>query len=387
MKTDAIKLTDQELRSSRGGAALAFGLGRSLSLILLLTISCSSSLAADSKFYFPPAGVEWEKIEATDAGWNADKLNAALKLAGDSKSSGVVVLWKGRILAEEYWSLKDREGVSRRYFGGRRGEDAAGRAIEDVASCQKSVVAILTGMARERGLIEIEKPASEYLGKGWSKASPEQEAKITVRHLLTMTSGLTDALAYQAPAGSRWRYNSTAYSRTRDAIAKGSGKSANDFTRKWLTSRIGMNDSSWAQRPGAVRDPQQNQLGFATTARDLARLGLLVLARGDWNGETILKDEAFLKEILSPSQKLNPSYGYLWWLNGQKTPAQGRRKARNSMIPNAPNDLVAANGALGRKLWVVPSLDLIVTRLGDTPRQGFDNQFWRLMMEAAPKKR
>lgn len=355
-------------------------------LLFHALILSPSSQAAAAEFYFPPADGEWKKIEADDADWNADKLTAALKLAGDNKSSGVVVLWRGRILAEKHWKLKGGQGVSLRYSGALRGKDADGHVIEDVASCQKSVVAVLTGMARERGLIEIEKPASEYLGKGWSDALPGQEAKITVRHLLTMTSGLSDRLGFQAPAGSRWRYNSTAYSRTRDAIAKTSGKSANEFTRKWLTSRIGMNDSSWQQRPGAARDPQQNQLGFATTARDLARFGLLVLAKGDWNGEAVLKDKAFLKEILSPSQTLNPSYGYLWWLNGQKMPAQGRRRARNSMIPDAPKDLVAANGALGRKLWVVPSLGLVVARLGDTPGQGFDNQFWKLMMEAAPNQ-
>lgn len=366
MKTHAIKIT--------------LGIG----LLIVGHALRPAASAAEANFYFPPAGAEWEKVAAADAGWNADKLEAALKLAGENTSSGVVVVWKGRILAEKYWNLKDQKGVSLRYFGGVRGKDADGRVIEDVASCQKSVVSILTGMARERGLIEIERPASEYLGEGWSQASPEQEAKITVRHLLTMTSGLTDQLGYQAPAGALWRYNSTAYSRTRDAIAKASGKSANEFTREWLTSRIGMNDSSWKQRPGAARDPQQNQLGFATTARDLARLGLLVLAKGEWAGETVIRDKAFLKESLSPSQKLNPSYGYLWWLNGQKRPAQGRRPASRSMIPTAPDDLVAANGALGRKLWIVPSLDLLVTRLGDSPGQGFDNQFWKLMMEAAP---
>jgi hypothetical protein len=48
--------------------------------------------------------------------------------------------------------------------------------------------------------------------------------------------------------------------------------------------------------------------------------------------------------------------------------------------------LVVASGALGRKLWVVPSLDLVVTRLGDTPGPRFDNQFWTRLMAAAPKK-
>ena len=55
-------------------------------------------------------------------------------------------------------------------------------------------------------------------------------------------------------------------------------------------------------------------------------------------------------------------------------------------MPNAPRDLVAANGALGRKLWVAPSLDLVVTRLGDALGPGFGNRFRKLIMEAASKR-
>ena len=52
------------------------------------------------------------------------------------------------------------------------------------------------------------------------------------------------------------------------------------------------------------------------------------------------------------------------------------------MIPSAPADLVAALGALGRTCYVVPSLDLVVTRLGDQPSRDFGEQFWRLLMAA-----
>lgn len=358
----------------------------SLSAAAVILAPSLAAKDAGKTLYFPPAGADWAIVTPQDSGWDFAKLKAALKFAGERNSSGVVALWRGRILAEQYWDLKGKNGVSLRYFGGVRGRDSAGHVIEDVASVQKSVTAVLVGVARDRGLIEVAKPVSEYLGKGWSQATPAQEGTITVRHLMTMSSGLTEKLSYQGPAGKRWHYNTTAYSRTRDILVKVSGQSANELTRNWLTGRMGMKDSQWTQRPGAKRDPQQNQLGFATTARDLARFGLLVLAQGEWDGATLVQDKDYLKMMLRPSQKLNPAYGYLWWLNGQKRLARGQRPASTSMLPAAPNDLVVASGALGRKLWVVPSLDLVVTRLGDTPGPRFDNQFWTRLMAAAPKK-
>ena len=351
-------------------ATLLFGLAR-------------GSQAADPGFYFPPNAPSWEQASPEQAGFIPKKLETALAYAGSNKSSGVVMLWKGRIVAEKYWELTRAEGASPRYLNGIRGKDDQGRVIEDVASVQKSITATLVGIAQERKLVKIDNPASDYLGKGWSEAPREQEAKITVRHLLSMTSGLNEKLQFAAAAGTRWQYNSTAYSRSRDCVAQASGMPANAFTKEWLTGRIGMNDSSWRQRPGATRDLQQNQLGFATTARDLARFGLLILAKGRWDNQVIFGDRDYLEEMLSPSQKLNPAYGYLWWLNGQEFVLRGRRRVAGPTIPNAPKDLVAANGALERKCWIVPSLDLVVTRLGDQPAdRGFDNQFWKLLVDA-----
>ena len=130
-----------------------------------------------------------------------------------------------------------------------------------------------------------------------------------------------------------------------------------------------------------------NALGFATTARDLARFGLLILADGQWNGETVIADRDYLHAALRPSQKLNPSYGYLWWLNGQSEVARGAgERGKDPLIPPAPPDLVAALGAVDRKLYVAPSLELVVTRLGDSTGPNFQNDFWKLLMEAAPKQ-
>jgi CubicO group peptidase (beta-lactamase class C family) len=262
-----------------------------------------------------------------------------------------------------------------------------------VASVQKSIVAFLAGAAEGRKQLDLSAPVSRYLGKGWSKADADAEDRIAVRHLMTMTSGLTDGGVYQRPAGEAWRYNTGMYSRMLGVLEKATGSNIDTMTRDWLTAPTGMTDSQWQARPWSAGNDTANAIGFTTTARDLARFGLLVLNEGVWNGKDLLQNRGFLKRMLSPSQLLNPSYGLLWWLNGQpRTQIAGAAQPRDGMlIPSAPADLVAALGALDRKCYVVPSLGLVVTRLGDrtdaqeTESQTFNNEFWALLMKAAPR--
>ena len=62
------------------------------------------------------------------------------------------------------------------------------------------------------------------------------------------------------------------------------------------------------------------------------------------------------------------------------------KRERSIVRAKAPREMFSANGALNRRCFVVPSMQLVVTRLGDNPRDGqvFDRQFWRLLIEAAP---
>lgn len=364
-----------------------------ISLSFLL-VAYGPAAEAPGGLYFPPPDGEWESIRPEDAGWDSAKLNAALDFAGERKSSGVVVLHRGRIMAERYWELGSPETSENRqpnrYSSMRHGADAEGRAIEDVASVQKSVISVLVGIARHRGLVQLGDPVDKYLGEGWSKAPREAEARITLRHLISMSTGLTGKLEYNAPAGTKWQYNTAAYALTRDALAAAAGKDPNALTSEWLTGRIGMADSSWVPRPGIIQRMAANTHGFATTARDLARFGLLVLADGVWEETVIIEDREYLRESLLPSQEMNPSYGYLWWLNGQSHAMRGAGQTRTPgwLIPSAPKDLVAGLGALGRKLYVVPSLGIVITRLGDAAEiageERFNRGFWARMMAAAP---
>lgn len=349
---------------------------------LTLTAGAENTKNA-AAFYFPPQNGAWETITPASVGWNKAKLEAALEYAGAQKSSGVVILHRGKILAERHWKMTptgNEKAKQLAYFQRLQVLDN-GHAKEDIASAQKSVVSFLTGIAQEKGFLQLDDPVSKHLGVGWSRASTEQESKITLRHLISMSSGLNEGLTYQAPPGTKWKYNTDAYGMTLRALSAATGLERNELTRLWLTDKIGMAHTEWIARPGADLSPLTNPVGLSTTARDLARFGLLVQANGVWNGQVILGDNNYLQTSLQTSQKMNPAYGYLWWLNGHRRMG----KTGTWLAKEAPADLVAAQGALGRKLYIVPSLDLVVTRIGNEAAQSFNNEFWKRLMAAAPK--
>ncbi|PQO26565.1 serine hydrolase domain-containing protein [Blastopirellula marina] len=349
----------------------------SLSIACWMVWLCWSGFAVRAdEIYFPPQSGEWETVEPAAVGWDAAGLQKALDYAQSQRSTGVVVLYRGRILAEGNWQPREKDsGLLNRLL--QRG--ASERGVEDVASAQKSVTSFLVGVAQEKGLLSLDDSVSKYLGESWAEGKPEEVRAIKIRHLLEMTSGLNEQLKVQHPAGSKWQYNTAAYAKTVDVLEKAAGMDRRQLTEKWLTGPIGMTDSTWiARRTGAA-----NSFGFATTARDLARFGLLVAAEGHWGTQVVLADQKYLAAATHSSQRLNPFYGYLWWVNNDAFSAAARLQT-----PTAPADMFSAKGALGRRCYVVPSLDLVVTRLGNNPGNAaqFDARFWELLMAAAPKK-
>lgn len=348
--------------------------------ILCLQVAVTSHAA---ELYFPPDNGEWENVSPESAGWNADLLDAALDVAGSRDSSGVVILHKGRIMAERYWDAPQVAAYQQLLTG----YDDLGHALEDVASAQKSVVATLTGMAQERGYLSIDDSVTDYLGAGWSQASPEQERAITIRHLLTMTSGLATDFSYEAEPGSKWLYNTPVYHALMPTLMAATGLSRNQLTVGWISAPLGMHNTAWTPRPWA---DAAIAVGLSTTAREMARFGLMIQAGGRWGDEVIIADQSYLDEMLSPSQSLNPAYGFLWWINGQDSaldPSARARRSEGALIPSAPADLVAMQGAGDRKLYLVPSLNLVITRLGYTGAKdgvSFNEAFWEALMKAAP---
>jgi CubicO group peptidase (beta-lactamase class C family) len=248
--------------------------------------------------------------------------------------------------------------------------------VEDVASVQKSVISLLIGVAAEQGLLELDTPVNLLLGDGWSRATKDQESAITVRHLLSMTSGLDLALEFDAAAGTTWRYNTNAYSVLVPVLEAATRQDIAALTQAWVAQPLGLTDTAWRPRPWVRDDMDANRIGLYTTARDLARLGQMLLNDGVWQERRVVPSD-YLQLMTMPSQALNPAYGLLWWLNGQPL-------GDSALAPAAPGDMFAAQGALGRKLYVVPSLALVVVRLGDQPEEAFNHELWQRIMAAAP---
>jgi CubicO group peptidase (beta-lactamase class C family) len=257
--------------------------------------------------------------------------------------------------------------------------------FEDVASQQKSFVAILVGAAIDKGLLDIAKPVSVYAGDRWSKASPEQEAKITVRNLIEMNSGLKEDLTYEGEPGAKFFYNTPAYAISKRVLEAAARLPLDELTRRWLTAPVGMTDTSWRKRPAAFADVG-NPTGLVTTPRDIAKMGQLVLDGGRAADGTRVISKAQL-DVIFERTATNPAYGRLWWLNGGRyfhSAGANAPRSEGSFIPAGPPDMVAALGALDRKLFVAFSRKLIVVRMGQAADRDFNQQLWQRMMKAVP---
>ena len=325
---------------------------------------------------------DFPNIDPAQAGWNVVALKEVVGYVQSQATTGFLIVQDRKVVQEDNWPLPaGASSFAANFTHGTYSHDAL---QEDVASAQKSFVAILAGIAIDKGLLEISKPVSAYVGTGWSKALPEQESRIKILNLLEMNSGLTEGLVYEAPAGAKFFYNTPAYAVLKPVLEKASGRKLADLTREWMTDPLGMTETLWRQRPLAFSGVG-NLTGLYTTPRDMAKLGQLVLDHGQSReGQRVISSDQ-LSALLQRSQT-NPAYGRLWWLNGSSyTLRPAGVRAETSLIPAAPSDLVAALGAQDRKIYVVPSRKLIVVRTGRAaPDRTFDQQFWLKLMKAAP---
>ncbi|MDA7887241.1 serine hydrolase [bacterium] len=331
-----------------------------------------AQVQADAQdLFFPKSDSDWKRLAPTEANWDEAALKNMLRYAEEQKSSALVVLWRGQIVVEQYWDIAG----SRKYQAMVYGKDDEGHALEDVASVQKSLAAVLLGIGLDKDLLKLDDPVTKYLGEGWSNAAGTSESGITLEHLVSMSSGLNNQLKFQSKPELRWKYNTNAYSRIMNVLEAASGLDRNSLTEQWL-SPLQMENSTWKVRRYAKADPKTNRHGWVTSARDLARLGLLVSANGDWEGRAVIQNKKYTQAMLQSSQQLNPAYGYLWWLNGQSHIFRAGRLRKSPLNSNAPDKMVAGLGALGRKLYVVPNLQLVIVRMGDQPEAGFDTKLW-----------
>jgi len=359
-----------------------------LTFTLVAVLSCNQNsddpAPVPGSLYFPPIGSTfWETQSPASLGWNETKIAELDAFMVDTNTRAIIVLKEGKIVIEKY---QGKQLINTNL-------DFTQNSIWYWASAGKTLTAAVIGIAEAQGKINLDTKISTYLNVGWTSLTTEQENKITVRHQLTMTTGLDDGvpnrdciepscLMYKAEPVTRWAYHNAPYTLLDGVIANATGKTLNNYLTDELKSKTGM-------------DGQYIQTGdnnvFYSTPRSMARFGLLLLNHGKWE-QTQIIPEPFVNLMISSSQSMNPSYGYLTWLNGKSSyilPAPGQISLSVPITPNAPTDMYAAMGKNGQLINVVPSHRLVVIRAGDAPDTSlvpymFQNDLWAKLMEILP---
>jgi len=246
-------------------------------------------------------------------------------------------------------------------------------------SCTKSFTSTAFGLLLEDG-----KCSMTTLGKEFVAGLAPAYSGVTFRHFATMTSGydgeggsydrwqgradanaLVRPLDPVFPPGTKFHYWDEAMMQFGSALTAVAGESLYTFLKRRITDPIGMKNWTW-EPAGTV--PNWTG-GIHTTARDLARFGLLFLNRGNWNGRQLINaswvEQATSVQVpssipfepISPRQEGPGVYGYNWWVNGVRP--DGARE-----WPGAPVGTFAAQGFNNNKCFVIPEWNMVVVRMG-----------------------
>lgn len=319
-----------------------------LILISLAIISITSAVAQN----FP--STEWDKVKSpTFYGWNDDQLETIEEYLIDSTATtGMMIVQDGRVIYE-YGNTTENSYI---------------------ASCRKSILAMLYGQYVENKTIDLNTTLDDMQFTNDGLLS-EQELTTSVKDIISSRSGIylpaanggdmTDLAPKRGTVkpGELWIYNNWDFN-----VA---GYIFENLTQKNIYDEIGsqfvvpMEFQDWDRNiqekdgDGLTTDVLAYHIHFS--ARDMARLGLLMLNNGNWNGQQIIP-ESWVKEMVHPHtpfeevDKIAPfikneynkkAYGYMWWL---------MHESKHSALENA----YSAQGAWGQNITVMPNINTVV---------------------------
>jgi CubicO group peptidase (beta-lactamase class C family) len=282
-------------------------------------------------------------------------------LAGEAGAlKSILVVRDGALLAEEY-------------FYGYGSDD-----LFPIASCTKSVSSLLVGLAIQEGLIAgVDEPLLSFFpqergaaGDGWEN--------LTLKQLLTMSLALdwtpeeAESLHGTGPEafrqiltrkvtgepGQDWAYVSMNVNLLAGILQRASGEHAEAFAARALFGPLGIAHWNW--------DPMKTE-GFnlmdgslRLRARDMARIGVMVAHKGEWQGHRIVAEDWIQSSIRAHLPAGDPDwrYGYLWWVREVPLPGGGSIQA------------VMANGWGSQFIFLFPQLDLVIVTTGGNQENG-----------------
>jgi len=330
-------------------------------------------------------------LESTSVGAQPSeqaRYRAAAEYSRRNRGDAVLVMRGDRIVFEDY----------------QNGYDRAEPHL--LASGTKSFSCALAAAAIEDGMIGgWDEPAARTLGE-WSR--DPRKGRITVRHLLDLSSGLDPsfrqlqgrrvrnknlaalAVPMLGDPGERFRYGPAHYYAFGELLRRRL-EPRRETVMRYLERRvlrpIGMTATI---RADAAGNPNLPGGGFAT-AREWAKFGRLLRDGGRWNGRQLLRAD-LLRECIRPSAA-NPSYGLTLWLNPTRElseslaadrPLRRREDAPSPWTrpagPNPNQGIYMAAGAMHQRLYVIPRENLVVVRFGRGGQGWNDAEFLDLLL-------
>ncbi len=288
--------------------------------------------------------------------YNKIRITDELKWKLDGyKTTAFLVVRNDSIVYENYW------------------EDYNDSSLSGSFSVAKSIVNVLVGIALKEGKINsIDEPVSKYV----PEFGKDRKSKITIRHLLEMSSGLKWDEAYANPfsitteayygndlytlmanlevetePGKVFNYQSCNSNLLSIIVSKATGKTLSQYaSEKLWTPLHAEHNALWSL--DHEEGIEKGYCCFNSNARDFARIGKLYLNKGNFDGVQLV-DTAFVEESTRPAPILdnngqpNKIYGLHWWCINRKQ-----------------HQVFFARGILGQYIFVVPDKNLIIVRLG-----------------------
>ena len=348
-------------------------MAKSLMLLLALIALCVPASAEEPKVCGAPVALNdgWTLAAQAEVGLDAAKLcelDSFIAQWPEANIHAVVVVRNGKLVMERYFAGEDER------WGDKLGRVTYGPEVKhDLRSISKSVTSLLVGIARSEGKFPALDSSVFDAFPDYADLRTPEKARITFHDLLTMSSGLAwdenrpwndprnneremimaaDPFRYilsqpvAFPPGTVYAYSGGGTSLLGETLVRSTGQSLRDYARDKLFSPLDITDFEWLDA-GVSR-----KLGafgsLRLRPRDAAKLGRLMLTDGQWNGHQVLP-ASWAAESIKP--RINGEglffYGYQWWLG---------RSFRNG----GELTWAAGVGLGGQRLYVVPTLDLVV---------------------------
>ncbi|RKE03675.1 serine hydrolase domain-containing protein [Marinifilum flexuosum] len=308
-------------------------------------------------------GREWKEADS----YNKYELETSdREYLEDHETVAYLIIQDGKVLYEEYWDGYDADSHS------------------NIFSATKSIVSLLIGIAINEGKIKsVDEPIGNYL----EEFANDERGKITIKNLLTMSSGLDWDEAYSSPTsittkayygkklrqvctdqeliekpGVRFRYQSGNTQLLSFIVEEATGETISKYAERTLWKPMhAVNTALWSldKKDG----DEKSFCCFNTNARDAARFGQLVLNKGSWNGKQLVSEQYIADATGAADYLLNEEktakldfYGYQYWV-----------------LPYKNMNIPYMRGHRGQYIYGIAEKNAVVVRFGkakDEIKQG-----------------